>query len=107
MTVKVWCSKNDANHKNRHAKVEGSDIEFFAFPYQSYSGSYKLYSAILGKFYDLEGGFHNVYSAGIYIVQLMDGHATGRTISVDYKSFATFYESVEWADKKLHELGDQ
>jgi hypothetical protein len=109
VAVKHWLSPNDVNNKNRHAQVEGSDIEFFAFPYQQYHGKKGEFSCLIGSSYgwDSAGNAGTVWSASLYQAEkAVDAYTgvyyTGRSTPIDQKKFLNDKDACfEWADRQL------
>jgi hypothetical protein len=93
--VKYWTTPNDANYHNSHAQVEGSDIEFFAFPFRPYHGAKGQISALVG------GMVTGKWSATIYRAEVIDGIITGRTIPIVWKHFENNDAAFEWAAAQI------
>lgn len=105
MAVRYWATRNDANHNNRHAEVNG--IEFFAFPYQPYLSnhvphgqSYQM--AIVSTYMADLGVAPEVNMQYVWGVKIYEPYGKpGETKCIAQQSFESKDEAFEWAASQL------
>ena len=94
MKVKRWKTRNDANHNNHHAEVNG--VEFFRFPYSSFTSRVGQFTAIVSA-----TSLNGQYSATVY---RPNPNRAGDTLVVHFEQDPDQDRLFVWAAAQMKQL---
>ena len=97
--VKYWTTRNDANHRNRHAQV--GEVKFFAFPYQSYTSRVGDKLAIVGSTFSCCPDTQAVVKR--WRVSILACHPDGSNTTVSQHRADSADDAFTWAAGQLQQ----